>query len=80
MNTVNCEVNVFVAATQISGPACMYTPAPHSRAMVLATLLQIASVRWPFLKLSRTAASVSMVSPLWLTAKTSVSLSIGMLR
>ncbi len=34
--------------------------------MVLATLLQIPSVRWPLRWLSRRAARVSAVSPLWL--------------
>src|ERR1700732_5196939 len=48
--------------------------------MVLPTLLQMPSVRCPFRLLSRRAAKVSIVSPLWLIAKTRVSLFIGMLR
>ena len=48
--------------------------------MVLATLLQMPSVRWPLRWLSRKAARVSAVSPLWLITKASVYLSIGVFR
>ena len=48
--------------------------------MVLATLLQMPSVRCPLRWLSRNAAKVSAVSPLWLITKDKVYLSIGMFR
>ena len=48
--------------------------------MVLATLLQIPSVRKPLRRLSRKAPNVSAVSPLWLMAKTSVLPLMGVLR
>ncbi|MFO1158995.1 MAG: hypothetical protein U1E60_09160 [Reyranellaceae bacterium] len=43
-------------------------PRPHSRAIVLPTTLTMPSTRPPLRLISCTAASVSNVSPDWLTA------------
>ena len=48
--------------------------------MVLPTTLQMPSVGQPLRFISRRAASVSAVSPLWVMANTSVLLSSGGLR
>ena len=47
-------------------------PPSASRAIVLPTTLQIASVGWPLRFISRSAASVSIVSPLCVIANSSV--------
>ena len=48
--------------------------------MVLPTTLQMANVGCPLRFISRSAASVSAVSPLWVMANSSVLLSSGGLR
>jgi len=80
VSTATCEVNALVLATPTSGPACRYTPPHASRAMLLPTALQIASVVWPIRLLSRSAASVSAVSPDCVIASTTVSRATGGLR
>ncbi len=66
MNTTSAAiwlVNALVEATPISGPACRKIPPSTSRAMVLPTTLTIPSVCAPRRFASRSAASVSAVSP-----------------
>ena len=67
-NTTQVAVNVLVEVTEISGPACRYTPPSHSRAMALPTALTTPITRPPLRFSSLTAARVSWVSPDWLTA------------
>ena len=78
VNTHICPVNAFVDATPISGPTCKYTPASVSLAMVLPTTLTKPRVSTFCRFASRTAASVSAVSPLCdMTITTSSSKRIG---
>jgi len=65
-------VNVFVAATQISGPACVYSTPSDSRAIVEPTVFVMAMTCEPCWRAWRTACSVSMVSPDWETPRVSV--------
>ena len=73
-STVSCDVKAFVEATPISGPACTYTPPSDSRAMLLPTTFTIPSTVAPLAFASRSADSVSAVSPLWLIRKTTSSM------
>ncbi len=63
---------VLVAATQISGPDCMYTTPSASMDSALPTTLVTAMTVAPWRRASRTAAMVSAVSPDWEKASTSV--------
>ena len=65
-------MNALVDATPISGPACVYTVPSVSRVAMLPTTLQIAMLRAPFFFASRSAASVSAVSPDWVMTIASV--------
>src|SRR6266852_1561766 len=69
------EVNAFVEATPISGPACVKIVPAASRVTIEPMTLQIASVGEPFSFASRCPASVSAVSPDWLMHTVSVLLS-----
>ena len=60
------------AATQISGPALVSRTASASRVMSEPRVLVTASTLAPKARAVSTAASVSVVSPLWLMATTSV--------
>ena len=53
----------MVEATPISGPACVYTVPSASRVAMLPTTLQMAMLLAPLRFASRSAASVSAVSP-----------------
>ena len=68
-----CAVNVLVAATPISGPACVYSTPSDSRVTREPTTLVIAMTFAPRSRASRTPASVSAVSPDCVMATTSVS-------
>ena len=68
-----CVAKVFVAATQISGPACVYITASASRASEEPIVFVTASTFDPCRAACRAASSVSIVSPDWLTASVSVS-------
>ena len=57
-------MNVFVAATPISGPARVSRMPSTSRAKLLPPTLQMATVCDPCCRATRAAASVSAVSPL----------------
>ncbi len=70
VNTVTCPVNAFVEATPISGPTWMYVPECVSRGMDAPTTLLMPYTNAPLLLAICMAASVSAVSPLWLTAIT----------
>jgi hypothetical protein len=61
-------VNVLVLVTDTSGPACRWMPEPHARAIELPGVFTIPSTVPPLRVISCTAASVSKVSPDWLTA------------
>ena len=74
-SATSCDVNAFVEATPISGPACVYTVPSASRVAMLPTTLQIAMDRAPFFRASRSAASVSAVSPDCVITTASVRLS-----
>ena len=63
---------VLVAATPISGPACMWITPSASRESALPTTLVMATTVAPLRRASRTAARVSAVSPDWLMATTRV--------
>jgi len=63
---------VLVAATQISGPDCMYRTPSASIDSALPTTLVTAMTVEPWRLASRTAAIVSAVSPDWEKAMTSV--------
>ena len=65
-------LNAFVDATPISGPAWVYTVPSVSRVAMLPTTLQIEMLRAPFRLASRSAASVSAVSPDWVITTASV--------
>ena len=67
-----CVANVFVAATQISGPACVYITASASRASDEPIVFVTAITFEPCRDACRAASSVSIVSPDWLTASVSV--------
>ena len=62
-SAVICDVNAFVDATPISGPACVISVPAASRVIIDPTTLQMASVFEPFCFASRWAARVSAVSP-----------------
>jgi hypothetical protein len=62
----------LVEATPISGPARVRSVPSHSRVMLDPTTLQMEMAREPRRLASLTAASVSAVSPDWVTASTSV--------
>ncbi len=62
-SATNWDVNAFVDATPISGPACVYTVPSASRVAMLPTTLQIATLLAPSRFASRSAPSVSAVSP-----------------
>ena len=64
--------NALVEATAISGPACVYTTASHSRGIDEPFTLQMPSTRDCCSRACRTAIRVSMVSPDWEMAMTSV--------
>ncbi len=68
-SAVTIELKAFVEATAISGPEWMYTPCPQARAIVLPTTFTTPMTRPPLVWISRTAPSVSAVSPDWLTAR-----------
>jgi len=72
VSVTTCEANVFVTATPISGAARMYAVLSVSWVIILPTVFVTASVRVPAAFARRTAPSVSAVSPLWVTAPTSV--------
>src|SRR5262249_8175112 len=59
---------VFVATTPISGPTCRYRVAAATCVRLLSTTLVMATVRAPAAAAHSAAASVSAVSPDWLTA------------
>ena len=63
VKTVTCDVNAFVLATPISGPACVYDPPCVVRAMEEPTTLQTPRIVAPFDFASSKAANVSAVSP-----------------
>ena len=67
-----CVANVFVAATPISGPACVYITASASRASDEPIVFVIAITFEPCRDACRAASSVSIVSPDWHTASVSV--------
>ena len=71
--SATCEVNVLVAATPISSPAWVYRTASTSRVTCEPGEFVIATVRAPRSRASRSAASVSAVSPDWEMPMTSVS-------
>jgi len=58
-------VKAFVLATPTSGPAWMYIPQSVSRAMVEPTTFTMPKLRAPQDCASRSASSVSAVSPDW---------------
>ncbi len=63
-SAASCVVKALVEATPISGPARVSSTSSDSRTSELSGTLQIASVdRKPALRASRSAASVSAVSP-----------------
>ena len=62
-SATSCDVNALVEATPISGPACVYSVPSVSRVAMLPTTLQMAMLRAPWRFASRSAASVSAVSP-----------------
>ncbi len=64
----NMFVNALVETTATSGPACTYMPPSHSRAIALPTTLTTPRTRAPLRLSSCTAASMSTVSPDWVTA------------
>ena len=65
-SAVNWVVNALVEATPISGPARVNMTSSDSRTRELSGVLQIASdERYPACLASRSAASVSAVSPDW---------------
>ena len=78
--TVTWLLKALVLATPISGPAWSRTRPSASRAMLEPATLQIASVGWPLRYDSRSAASVSAVSPDCVMATTMELRSSGELR
>ena len=60
-----CDVNAFVEATPISGPAWVSSVPAASRVSIEPWTLQMAMGSAPRRFASRNAASVSAVSPLW---------------
>ena len=74
---VTWVANVLVATTQISGPACRNSTASASRVMAEPTVLVTAMTVQPRSRASLTGASVSAVSPDWVTAMTRVRSSSG---
>ena len=63
-SAASCVVNALVEATPISGPARVSITSSDSRTSELSGALQIASdERYPACLASRSAASVSAVSP-----------------
>jgi hypothetical protein len=68
VSTATWPVKALVLATPISGPTRRYTPASVSRAIVEPTTLMTPSASAPRSLASCSAASVSAVSPDWLTA------------
>ena len=69
-------MNVLDAATPISSPARVYSTESHSRVIWLPMTLVTASTWAPRERASFIAASVSIVSPDWAIAITSVFSSI----
>ena len=67
-STVSCAVNALVLATPISGPATVSSTTSLSRAMVLSGTFSTETTCCPACCMKRSAASVSAVSPLWLTS------------
>src|ERR687891_55621 len=67
-----CVANVFVAATPISGPACVYIAPSASRATEDPTVFVMATAHDSCSLACRSASSVSMVSPDCDTASVSV--------
>ena len=65
-------VKAFVLATEISGPACVYSTPFERRGIDASTTLQTDSTLAPAARASSTAASVSAVSPDCDTAISSV--------
>ncbi len=70
-SVVSCAVNALVLATPISGPASVSSTASLSRAMVLSGTFSTLSTCCPAPRSERSAASVSAVSPDWLTSSAS---------
>ena len=62
----SCAEYALVVATEISGPAQVYSTPSASRAIVEETTFTIAIVNAPACLARRMAASVSAVSPDWL--------------
>ena len=76
-SVVTWVTNVLVAPRPISGPAWRNSTVSASRVMAEPTVLVTAMIGQPRSRASRTAASVSAVSPDWVTATTSVRPSSG---
>ena len=70
-------MNVFEAATAISGPAWRKTTASASRVIAEPTVFVTATIGQPCSRAWRVGAIVSAVSPDWVTAITSVFASSG---
>ena len=77
MSVVTWVVNVFDAATAISGPACRNRTASASRVIADPTVFVTAMIGQPRSRASRVGAIVSAVSPDWVTAMTRVCSSSG---
>ena len=76
-SVVTWVTNVLVATTAISGPAWRNSTASASRVIAEPTVLVTAMTVQPRSRARRTGASVSAVSPDWVTAMTSVRSSSG---
>jgi hypothetical protein len=70
--TASWQVKALVEATPISGPAWVDRSRSTSRAIELVGTLMMPAVVTPFAFMCRSAASVSAVSPDWLTTTPSV--------
>lgn len=69
----SCTMKVFVAATPISGPACVYRVRSDNLEMVLPMTLVTEIIFAPLFLANLTAFRVSAVSPDWLIARIVVS-------
>ena len=76
-NATSCVVYALVDATEISGPATVYTTASASRAIDEPTVLVTARLFAPRRFASFSAASVSLVSPDWLITMQNVFSSVN---
>jgi len=72
VSVATCEQEVSVAAAPITGPARMSTESSTSRLTVLPMVLVTETVLAPALTALWMAGRASAVSPLWVTAPTSV--------